>query len=921
MSQWLNEERRQRYDLVRLGNEQVHHQIRGVKALERIAQKRDLSGQNFHPGPTEVTIDFAPLVRAQQEVASSIYAVAQAESANGVILTRIEDGIEASCTIQQGMLDELLVIEDVMRDGFTYLGVRLSRIDGKLSDITGELREANALHQAHLDETRLQGELGRAQMAQLISMQNQEAWKRTRFQEEGAEHRHQEQMGEGRVRFARAANEKYTHAVTQYDTGNIEACLIDLDDVFTQQSTHVPGHILFGVCAFRLGQPAVAKDAFRHAAAYALKDGFTSPYTDAMLRLARLERLVENHDQGLAVIREALEAMTRKAEEEMEMDVNGNPNASTIDLINQLEYEEVLARFVHPDRTESLDEIVRDLRGVLRQQPELRDEVAGSLLWKEAVDADPYLRYGNAPFITLAEYWIEVDAKDKPCADPDLYDMALHLCEVGKVQLPTAVRDHLSWAQQWPTVFIAMLDLNKYEQMQIWIFQTLASKGKDLEAQRVLYADLNPQINGWLPEVVFERFKFEIKDRPVDEEMVRRIKTDLRRILSERPQLRDEVAHDRLFEECRERCPWLSSGNSPYVQLVEAVGMLPLVEALDAPQDVKGDLGILVSEIRRIMHESDWGRRVIASNDQLFMKEVEPFFRRLAGPASAPLPTLEALSTLVRDQAIEVHFYGLMIQPCTDASQLPAFEKCFQQMYVVAKSARHTVATSPLFEGYRRERAMEDARLRREAEMVQQQLKDRLHSADLAWSTAREQLRDVRTRLTKDEDQSTFLRSASIPACLWKVFRERINKLVLYPDRRLIETQPLFPENLISWYEHRTSEINHLLAEVATEEERMQAQQRAERKWYEQQERQKKEQRTLFRQALLWLSGAIICSCFVAISVGLWMTGELPLPDLAVRALPLVVGVVILLKGFCIKISEWVITTRRANRRTPIKEE
>ncbi|MEK9138051.1 MAG: hypothetical protein AAB393_13070, partial [Bacteroidota bacterium] len=337
-------------------------------------------------------------------------------------MSRIDDGVERVYEV----LDDMYAVQVETQRGITLLGALTLEAVECLGDIAGELqdvnrslnnieilsREGNRLKVRLLDETQVQGELHReeqrrqgalvraqmGEMAEFIvdrhersSSKSIQAFQELARQKEEADERRKNEIVAAMPSFEHAANQKYAHAVTQFDTGNYAQCVKDLDAVFKKKSTHARGWILYGLCAFVCGLPAMAKAAFRNAADYALHDGLMGLYVEAMLRFARLERLVHNHAQGLLILKEAIEAV-------------GQDSPFYVTLC----YEEVQALFANPKRTESLEEIADALRDVLIMDPKLREEVATSKLWAPVVAVDPCLRYGNAPFIRLMEIWMDL---------------------------------------------------------------------------------------------------------------------------------------------------------------------------------------------------------------------------------------------------------------------------------------------------------------------------------------------------------------------------------------------------------------------------------------------------------------------------------------------------------------------------------
>lgn len=124
------------------------------------------------------------------------------------------------------------------------------------------------------------------------------------------EARHQELVStvqsSAKNRLASQTTEKYSDAVVQFKVGNLRRAIKDIRAALETKSTHIPSILLFGKIAARRTQWDIAKDAFYEASKLALALNDKESYQTAIIELSRIERIVGNKKQAVAVLRDGV---------------------------------------------------------------------------------------------------------------------------------------------------------------------------------------------------------------------------------------------------------------------------------------------------------------------------------------------------------------------------------------------------------------------------------------------------------------------------------------------------------------------------------------------------------------------------------------------------------------------------------------
>lgn len=795
--------------------------VRDVGHLVRLQEKAALEGHQFRRGHFEATVDRFWLEQVQRQHGQMIEGVrsevaqlnARAQERvdigfhNGIVLERIDDNgrrtriaVEDLCEhsarnlVLTGALvmgqRKLIAIAHSIDRGIWEANDHLGSIEeatlkanDQLDDLITVTREAGEGIERQIRVSSLEASRFLAAHVQSQTLHLEKALRvLTVALEEGADRRHRELLETLRQELLNRAQEKYQQAACHFRIGETGLCLIELENAIDNDSTHPQVWILLGRLAFKRGLPAMAKASFHRAAACAADEHKKewAAYTDAMLRLSEVERIVGNHDEGIKILRDA------------QMKVSGQaPELGTI-----LRYEELKAWWVHPTRRIDPKDMARYLREIFVRDNVYRETVATSPIWDDLFVHDPLLAFGDAPLIRLCELWRQEKWEGKQsvsftfyCIGHDFVDVDVDLplvpdeidpywvclveSQAGKGSLDYDMEIHLEWVE----AVLAETDARSPSLKEFFVgveatvlraYELRRAQG-DAKAFEILKAfvripvrvDCTEEVakEGRLYLVELELFKHDLEQGMPREEALHRIKTQLREIFKGRPELRKSVASAALFEPFFEECPWLPLGNARYVRLLERVCLC----RVDATADTRDPLlwksqQTIVQKVRRDLLEARADPERLSERDRLFMKAVAGL-TSLSGWDDS----IEANTELFGN----VLLVSLMAQPPKDERDILEFQEKLQVVYACYPSAKEQVQSSDLFREYRalvaelqelqeyRERLARGAREREEAEALAHQ-----QAQEEARLRAEREVQE-RTRLEQEREQEERARRQS----------------------------------------------------------------------------------------------------------------------------------------------------------------
>ena len=189
------------------------------------------------------------------------------------------------------------------------------------------------------------------------------------------------------------AEAKFRDALMHLSIRRYGAAINTLGQVFQYQDTHAPAWMFFGDCAWRLGQSTEARNAYYLASRYALmskqagRDSLSMKNKEifelSLVRLSRLESLLGNDAQARKVLVEGKKAW-------------GKPRTLT-----RIRYE--LIRLAIRAKPRVGIKKVSTLVSLAKQIPDIREEISTSPIFESARYVRHSLKYGNGPFVQLAE--------------------------------------------------------------------------------------------------------------------------------------------------------------------------------------------------------------------------------------------------------------------------------------------------------------------------------------------------------------------------------------------------------------------------------------------------------------------------------------------------------------------------------------
>ncbi|MFH1315878.1 MAG: CDC27 family protein [Candidatus Uhrbacteria bacterium] len=189
------------------------------------------------------------------------------------------------------------------------------------------------------------------------------------------------------------AESKFRDALMHLSLGRYGAAINALSEVFKYQDTHAPAWMFFGDCCWRLGQSNEARNAYYLASQYALlakqagRDTLAMKnkevFEKSLARLSRLEAILGNDKYARKVLVDGKKAW-------------GKPFS-----LHRIRYE--LIRLKVKANPKSGKKKARALVSIAKIIPEVREEISTSSIFKFARIARPSLKYGNGPFVELAE--------------------------------------------------------------------------------------------------------------------------------------------------------------------------------------------------------------------------------------------------------------------------------------------------------------------------------------------------------------------------------------------------------------------------------------------------------------------------------------------------------------------------------------